>query len=33
MMTMSVPVTLPMIGKVPLPELWQRLRSGARQRP
>jgi hypothetical protein len=26
MMTMSVPAALPMIGEVPLPELWQRLR-------
>ena len=33
MMTMSVPVALPMIDKVPLPKLWQRLRSGAPQRP
>jgi hypothetical protein len=33
MMTMSVPMALPMIDKVPLPELWQRLRSGAPQGP
>ena len=26
MMTMSVPAALPMIGEVPPPELWQRLR-------
>ena len=29
MMTMSVPVAAPMIDNVPLPKLWQRLRSGA----
>jgi hypothetical protein len=33
MMTVSVPVALPMIDKVPPPKLWQRLRSGAPQRP